>query len=134
MLDIDKFKNINDNYGHDIGDEVLKRLADNLLSLLRQSDVITRIGGEEFAIVFPNTSIDGAYKTSEKIRKAVENLEIKIKENILISFTVSIGIAVFDENIDKDVHSILKRADIALYKAKDTGRNKVVIFNENETI
>jgi len=134
MLDIDKFKNINDNYGHDIGDEVLKKLADNLLCLLRQSDVITRIGGEEFAIVFPNTSIDGAYKTSEKIRKAVENLEIKIKENILISFTVSIGIAVFDENIDKDVHSILKRADIALYKAKDTGRNKVVIFNENETI
>ena len=134
MLDIDKFKNINDNYGHDIGDEVLKKLADNLLSLLRQSDVITRIGGEEFAIVFPNTSIDGAYKTSEKIRKAVENLEIKIKENILINFTVSIGIAVFDENIDKDVHSILKRADIALYKAKDTGRNKVVIFNENETI
>ena len=134
MLDIDKFKNINDSYGHDIGDEVLKRLADNLLNLLRQSDVITRIGGEEFAIVFPNTSIDGAYKTSEKIRKAVENLEIKIKENILINFTVSIGITIFDDNTDKDVHSILKRADIALYEAKDTGRNKVVIFNENKTI
>ncbi|MDO6827186.1 cache domain-containing protein [Poseidonibacter sp. 1_MG-2023] len=134
MLDIDKFKNINDNYGHDIGDEVLKKLADNLLSRLRQSDVITRIGGEEFAIVFPKTSIDGAYKTSEKIRKAVEKLEIKIKENILISFTVSIGIAIFDKNIDKDVHSILKRADIALYQAKDTGRNKVVVFNENKNI
>ena len=134
MLDIDKFKNINDSYGHDIGDEVLKKLADNLLSLLRQSDVITRIGGEEFAIVFPKTSIEGAYKTSEKIRKAVEKLEIKIKGNTLISFTVSIGIAIFDKNIDKDVHSILKRADIALYQAKDTGRNKVVVFNENKNI
>ncbi len=130
MLDIDKFKNINDAHGHDVGDEVLKKLADNLLLLLRDSDVITRIGGEEFAIVFPNTSISGAYKTGEKIRKEIENLNIRVEENILINFTVSMGIAIFNNNVDKDVHSILKRADIALYEAKDTGRNKVVIFEE----
>ncbi len=132
MLDIDKFKNINDTYGHDIGDEVLKKLADNLLELLRNSDVITRMGGEEFAIVFPNTPIEAGYQTADKIRKVIENLKIEVKKDILISFTVSIGITLFDENKDKDVHSLLKRADIALYEAKDSGRNKVVIFNEKK--
>jgi len=132
MLDIDKFKNINDTYGHDIGDEVLKKLADNLLELLRNSDVITRIGGEEFAIVFPNTPIEAGYQTADKIRKVIENLKIEVKKDILINFTVSIGITLFDENKDKDVHSLLKRADIALYEAKDSGRNKVVIFNEKK--
>ena len=132
LLDIDHFKKINDSYGHDVGDMVLKKLAKELLAVLRDSDVITRIGGEEFAIVFPKTKISGAYKTSEKIREIIENLKIKIDEETTISFTISIGVAVFDESIDKNTHTMIKRADKALYKAKNSGRNKVVVYDENE--
>ncbi len=131
MLDIDRFKRINDSYGHDIGDIVLKELANKLIDTLRQSDVVTRIGGEEFAIVFPNTNLDSAYKTSEKIRKSIENMSINIRDEVIIRFTISIGVTQFDKDIDKNLNTILKRADQAMYKAKNTGRNRVIIYHKD---
>lgn len=129
LLDIDHFKKVNDTYGHDVGDIVLKELATTLKYMLRESDIIARVGGEEFAIIFPSTNLEGAYKISEKIREKVENLEIKIKEKTPIKFTISIGLSVFDKKVDKTTETIAKRADKALYEAKNSGRNRVVIFN-----
>ena len=130
LIDIDHFKKINDTYGHDVGDMVLIELAKQLKELLRHSDVITRIGGEEFAIVFPNTETLGAYKTGEKIREKIEKLQIKIDKETSIKFTISIGITAFDKNLDKDANTIIKRADKALYEAKHAGRNKVIVYED----
>lgn len=132
IIDIDNFKTINDNYGHDVGDDVIKSLADILLSQLRKSDITTRIGGEEFAVVFPNTSLNDTEKLTNKIRKVIENLEIKIDVRNKISFTVSIGVSIYNNDIDSCVKTILKRADEALYKAKNSGKNKVVVYEKGE--
>jgi diguanylate cyclase (GGDEF)-like protein len=125
MLDIDKFKNINDTYGHSIGDEVIKVLSNILEDTTRKSDIVSRYGGEEFAILLPFTNKEGAYKIAQKIRKAVENNKINIEDDKVIQFTISIGIDYVKE-IDTNVEVALSRADEALYIAKETGRNKVV--------
>jgi len=130
LIDIDKFKNVNDTYGHDIGDKVLKHLANTFIELLRDSDVITRVGGEEFAIVLPKTELQGAQKISEEIRQKIENENIEISEDSFINITISIGLTIFEKEIDKDVNSIFKKADIALYEAKRIGRNRVIVYND----
>ena len=120
MIDIDKFKNINDTHGHDVGDKVIQSLVKELNRTIRNSDVLARFGGEEFVILFPNTGLEGALITSEKIRKIIANCSTVDK----ISFTISIGVSEFfkaEQNID----ATIKRADKALYKAKNGGRNRV---------
>lgn len=125
FLDIDYFKNVNDKYGHDIGDEILKLIAKTITDYVRKSDVHARIGGEEFAILLFNTDLNGAKQFSNKLRDKIQNL-IYENENIKIGVTISIGVTVLKEN-DETITEIFKRADQALYYAKKSGRNNVSI-------
>ena len=131
MSDIDFFKKVNDTYGHAVGDCVLKTVAKTIKKELRESDIASRYGGEEFVFLLPQTNIDEAKVVAERLRIAVENKKINIEEyNIKdvkeISVTISIGVSEFDKN-EKDYEMLYKNADSALYQAKETGRNKVII-------
>ena len=125
ILDIDKFKNINDTYGHGLGDKVIIALAQNLKEIVRDSDIVSRFGGEEFVILMYNINLENAQNVAEKIRQHVEAIEI-IDNDLTLRFTVSLGVALYDEAIDnKNLEYTLKRADKALYMAKQNGRNQV---------
>jgi diguanylate cyclase (GGDEF)-like protein len=126
MLDIDLFKKVNDTYGHKVGDLVLKRLSGIVLEALREVDVAGRIGGEEFAILLPETDGKQAIEVAERLRQLVESTPVILENGLPLKFTVSIGISSFagkETNID----TLLNLADQALYKAKNSGRNKVVM-------
>ena len=127
MLDIDHFKAVNDTYGHAIGDEVLKHFSSVCLEMARALDVVARIGGEEFVVMLPETNSKGAYIFAERFREKIFNSSITV-ENHTIKYSVSIGISVLDDINDKDVKVILERADKALYRAKESGRNTSVIY------
>jgi diguanylate cyclase (GGDEF)-like protein/PAS domain S-box-containing protein len=122
MLDADHFKNVNDTYGHQTGDEVLRTISERCKSTLRSNDILGRYGGEEFVIVFPETNLEDAGAVAERLRAAVAESPIKIGDNEL-AVTVSIGLAAFapGHNLDEMFH----RADAALYTAKQDGRNLV---------
>ena len=123
FMDIDHFKHINDTYGHDTGDQVLRQLGELLQQALRASDFVARFGGEEFLVILPDTRLTEAQIIAEKIRQATESHTIPVVKRI----TVSIGVAVArveDQNDEEVVH----RADIALYAAKAGGRNQVQVF------
>ena len=121
LLDIDLFKNVNDTYGHNIGDLVLKEMSHILKDNIRVSDTLGRWGGEEFLIVIPQTDIEGARILAEKLRKEIENHHFSTVGKLTASF----GVACYRKSDDEN--SIVKRADEALYKAKALGRNIVVI-------
>jgi len=125
MIDIDKFKNINDSYGHIVGDDVINTLASLLQKLSRKSDIVSRWGGEEFMILLPETNIDGAVVIAQKIRKDVEDLVISLDNNRKLKLTISIGVSMVDNENDTDIQSPINRADKLLYEAKNSGRNKV---------
>ena len=126
ILDIDKFKNINDTYGHSVGDEVIILLANKLEEYVRNSDIVARFGGEEFVIFLYNTCLSEAYLISEKIRKNVEKLELSA-DGEMLNFTISLGVSEYsDEKDSNNIENTLKRADDALYIAKANGRNQVV--------
>jgi diguanylate cyclase (GGDEF)-like protein/PAS domain S-box-containing protein len=125
MLDIDYFKSINDEYGHQIGDEVLKALSSSAIDTLREADIFGRLGGEEFAVVLPKTDRANAKDTANRLRKSLENLEVQAK-NETVTFTVSVGVTTAWKK-DKSLEEVLNRADEALYKAKRGGRNKTVV-------
>lgn len=126
MLDIDKFKNINDTYGHSVGDRVIIKLAKTLKRMQRESDITCRYGGEEFIILLPTTNLEGAKTFAEKIRKKVETFVMDATETQTLKFTISLGVSQIEFNDDKNVEIIISRADEALYKAKNGGRNQVV--------
>ena len=119
IFDIDFFKKVNDNYGHDMGDKVLVEYTKFISSILRDTDVFCRIGGEEFIVILPNTTKDKAYILAQKLRESVENYKQ------VLPITMSFGVAGYEKG-DDDI-SLYKRVDLALYKAKETGRNKVVL-------
>ena len=125
MMDADKFKLINDNYGHIIGDKCLQELIKRILPLLRKNDMLARYKGEEFVIILPETDKVGAKATAEKIRKTIERVEFLYKSK-KIKVTVSIGVSQSRKG-DKDHLQIFERVDIAVYKAKEQGRNTVVV-------
>ena len=125
-IDIDFFKKINDTYGHDAGDKVLQELGAVLSEYTRTQDVCCRLGGEEFVIVQPDTSMEVAVMVAERIREHIEKLEVPY-ENKLIKLTSSLGVASFSGDVDID--HLLKNADKALYQSKYEGRNKVSISN-----
>lgn len=131
MIDIDRFKMINDMYGHKIGDEVIKLMANTTSHILRSSDIFARLGGEEFGAVLPNTSLRGAMTVAENIRAEIENLQYKTQNSETITFTVSIGVAMLHKE-DADIDTVLHRADLALYEAKRSGRNKVVASSQDQ--
>lgn len=132
MLDVDRFKNINDTYGHQVGDRVLKKLAQIILELARETDIVARYGGEEIAIVLPNTPISAAAFMAERCRRHVsKKLTVGSDAsggNPVDGITVSIGVSSRrDENTSMDM--IIEQADIALYQAKQRGRDQVVVYN-----
>ncbi len=122
ILDIDKFKNINDTYGHDAGDRVIQELAKVVLENIRKGDIFCRFGGEEFVLFLPYTNYESAKIVAEKIRESIEASR-GVKN---IKFTVSIGIGKFIDDID----AAIKKADTALYTAKESGRNRVEVFTD----
>lgn len=126
-IDIDHFKQINDTHGHDTGDMVIKHFANYLKTSLRDSDIIGRIGGEEFLVGLPNLSLDNGQLVAEKLRSGIESDTITLNDKTTIQFTVSIGISVYHHVEEINTLEILKRADIALYKAKNNGRNRVCV-------
>jgi diguanylate cyclase (GGDEF)-like protein/PAS domain S-box-containing protein len=125
MIDIDKFKNINDTYGHKNGDIVIRTLATIMIENTRASDIVARIGGEEFVILLPNTMTGDAVTLANKLRKKIENHLIKLEDNIDINITVSIGVASVIVEDEVTIDKALARADEALYKVKESGRNNV---------
>jgi len=124
MIDIDHFKNVNDTYGHHVGDEVLRSLARRLAGVLRREDLLGRIGGEEFAALLPQTDIDGALPAAERLRLAVESMIVSC-DGWEIRVTVSIGASLQEAERVQDLERLLQRADKALYAAKQNGRNRV---------
>jgi diguanylate cyclase (GGDEF)-like protein len=125
MIDIDHFKAVNDRYGHAAGDAVLRALAGTLARSLRGGDVCGRLGGEEFAAVLPDESREGAAATAERLRAAVERLNVGSGGKEWIRFTVSVGVAAYPEN-GETLSALMKRADARLYHAKEGGRNRMV--------
>ncbi len=125
MIDIDRFKRVNDTFGHQFGDEVLINLSRLLLESHRKSDIVCRYGGEEFVILLPNTGLEDATILAEKLRILVEELTLVSPKNEGFNFTVSIGVAQIDVENEENVELALKRADDALYIAKNSGRNRV---------
>jgi diguanylate cyclase (GGDEF)-like protein len=125
MLDIDNFKKVNDTYGHPAGDEVIKALAGIIKKATRETDFAGRYGGEEFAVILPDTPVANVEFVSERMRRLVEKCKV-VYDEIEISFTISIGIAGFKQT-DKNSTQWLDAADKALYKAKASGKNRVVL-------
>jgi len=126
MLDIDRFKTINDTHGHAVGDDVIKLLAALLLEYTRDSDVVARLGGEEFAILLPHTDRTGAFNIASKIREVVEKQIVKTDTDKNIQFTISSGVDGVNLEKDNKIDTALNNADKALYIAKQSGRNTVV--------
>jgi len=124
MIDIDKFKSINDTHGHATGDEALKIVANELIKVVRKSDIFGRIGGEEFATTLPNTSLEGTMLVAEKMRTIIEKIDFASDDGSLIKLRVSIGVSMLEDE-DNTLEDLLHRADLALYKAKESGRNQV---------
>ena len=126
MLDLDYFKQVNDTFGHEAGDKVLKTLAEILAKSVRTSDLVIRYGGEEFLIVLMDTGAEDAVKIAEKIRAKVEETKIPLPGTVLQK-TISIGISEFPADADT-FWQVVKYADVALYEAKSQGRNQVIRF------
>lgn len=120
MIDLDKFKDINDTYGHQAGDDVLSALGSLLSRETRKEDLAGRIGGEEFAVILTQTDIEKADNYAERIRKEINQLEI---DSVPAEITASLGVSEIKDGDDSE--SLLKRADAALYEAKENGRNRV---------
>jgi diguanylate cyclase (GGDEF)-like protein len=132
MLDLDHFKLLNDTFGHQGGDTVLIETAKTVDKLLRMGDLFGRYGGEEFAVILPDTDMDGAEEVAERIRQAIAKNTIHYKERN-ISVTASIGVAVINSQ-DKRYEDLISNADLALYEAKGAGRNRVCLAKEAITV
>ncbi|MBO8127568.1 MAG: GGDEF domain-containing protein, partial [Firmicutes bacterium] len=127
MLDLDNFKDVNDGYGHMVGDELLKEISFIIRKSLRDGDVVMRYGGEEFIILLPGTDSSGAKKPLERIRKRIEDeafTEARIKTS------VSIGAAAYPDDRPLSMDEIIEYADAALYKAKARGKNRLVFYSQ----
>ncbi|WP_457568709.1 diguanylate cyclase [Desulfurobacterium sp.] len=123
MIDVDHFKKINDSYGHEAGDKVLKEVVDKIRSLIRSSDILIRYGGEEFIIYLPHTTASDALKLAERIRKNIEDMVIEVPGGKKVKVTVSLGVA--QREPGESLEEVIKKADEALYRAKESGRNRV---------
>ncbi len=128
LLDLDHFKRINDTYGHQFGDTVLKKVAARVRSTVRETDLVSRYGGEEFAILLPDTSLEGALVTAEKIRARIGNRAFPNGTDST-RITVSIGLATCNEHRPANPQDLLAFADKALYEAKAGGRNCVKVYS-----
>ncbi len=127
MMDIDHFKNFNDQYGHTCGDSVLIRVARIIMDNVRQLDIAARYGGEEFAVILPGTELDEARVVAERIRKSVEESTV-FCDGRSLSVTISLGVTQFDPQRDRDNRGLIERADKALYASKQEGRNRMTLL------
>lgn len=134
FLDIDKFKRINDSYGHQTGDEVLRRVACVIQNGLRAGDTIARYGGEEFVVLLPQTSMLNAKDVAERIRRSIESADFKATNGQHLRVTLSIGLAMLEalpegqeQAIQSQAERLVSEADHALYQAKENGRNRVIL-------
>ncbi len=125
LFDLDRFKLVNDTHGHAVGDQVLRAVAQALQGALRQVDVVGRLGGEEFVVVAPETSLDEARLVAERLRAQVARVEVRAPSGERVRVTVSCGVAACDPVLPHDADELLAFADAALYRAKALGRNRV---------
>jgi len=132
-IDIDNFKKINDTYGHSIGDVVLRDFGYILKELKRRSDLVGRLGGEEFAFILPETNMKGATNFADNLRNIVNNKIVKY-DNISISYTISIGVSVFNNNNQVNLDELTKQSDEALYIAKHSGKDSTIIYEANKSL
>ncbi|RLA69788.1 MAG: hypothetical protein DRG09_04930 [Epsilonproteobacteria bacterium] len=130
LLDIDNFKNINDIYGHHIGDDVIISIANILMENTRKEDIVCRYGGEEYIIIFPGTDLESSMKIAENIRKLVEDMIINLPREKELRVTISIGVSIANMIVDNDIEIAINKADNAMYEAKRSGKNKVVNYVE----
>ena len=131
MTDLDKFKSVNDTYGHQAGDEVLRQMAEILRHAIREIDRVGRFGGEEFMLLLPGTAADEAVTFAERVRQTLESHTFTFQGGSL-QRTGSFGVATFPHPRIKNCDSLVRAADDALYVAKETGRNRVVRFDSDE--
>ena len=139
ILDIDFFKRVNDKYGHPAGDRVLARFGATLRSSLRDTDIVARLGGEEFGVLMPETNLQEAYKVFCRLKELIAKQEVTINDSSsaadgegMIAITVSIGVASREANDAIDTRTLLERADRALYQSKDEGRNRVNVWDHSQ--
>ncbi len=130
MIDADKFKNVNDTYGHKVGDKVLIELASTSERALRDKDIVARYGGEEFVVFLPGISAEQARCVADRLRESIASVVVYSDENHPVSFTVSIGVSSFE--ISDNIDTLIKTADEALYRAKQNGRNRVEVFTKDD--
>jgi diguanylate cyclase (GGDEF)-like protein/PAS domain S-box-containing protein len=133
MLDVDRFKQVNDTYGHKVGDIVLQRLSTVCRATLRNIDVAGRMGGEEFAVLLPETGNEQAMDAAERLRAAIAAAQVTLASGLPLRFTASIGVATLGEK-DANVDMLLNQADQALYRAKSEGRNRVHQYRDNDAV
>jgi diguanylate cyclase (GGDEF)-like protein len=126
MLDLDHFKNFNDRFGHEAGDTLLRALSDLLRKHIRISDIACRYGGEEFALILPEISLQDVRDRAEKLREEAKDLHVEYRGETLESITLSLGIAMFPEH-GATGNALLHAADAALYEAKRMGRDRVIV-------
>ena len=129
LLDLDRFKQINDTYGHLIGDEVLRQIAATMTGVLREYDVAGRFGGEEFVMLLPQTRAPDAFKIADRVRARIARLPIITSSGEQVAVTVSIGVAALDAGSSRELTDLLAAADAALYRAKASGRDQVQMIS-----
>jgi len=129
MIDVDRFKSINDEFGHDAGDEVLREVAQRIAGAVREVDVVARYGGEEFLLVLPNTHFAGALTVADRVWRSVGQKTIAIGEKRQ-RVTVSVGVSLYPSREIKSKDQLLKAADEALYRAKNEGRDRICVFQQ----
>ena len=127
MIDVDKFKNFNDTYGHLAGDRVLESLAKVILQNVRTDDIPSRFGGEEFTVLLPKAESDAAWLVAERLRVSVSEMQVPW-ESPLPPITISLGICSFDDDCNLETNDIIRRADEALYASKARGRNRTTVW------
>ena len=127
FMDLDNFKRVNDTFGHDVGDEVLKAMSKALDNTLRENDIIGRWGGEEFIVALYGARVKTAQKIAERVRSAIEKININVGGK-RVPVTTSIGLA--SHSKEKDMFELIQNADMAMYQAKHKGKNRVVAFSQ----
>uniref|UniRef100_UPI002ADE203A GGDEF domain-containing protein n=1 Tax=Tepidiforma sp. TaxID=2682230 RepID=UPI002ADE203A len=133
LVDLDRFKDLNDTYGHPAGDEVLKGVARRMRSVLRDADLLARFGGEEFVVVLPSTPLEGAIQSAERVREAIAGQPFEV-EGQQVSVTASFGVSAYRADALMTPEWLVKEADLALYEAKRAGRNCVRAAGEESTV
>lgn len=133
VCDIDLFKQINDGYGHAVGDKAIRHVAERLLEGVRQIDVVARFGGDEFVILLPDIKLDEAHVVAERLRESLSSTDLILEDGRQVPATVSMGVATLEEG-DKVFEALFHRADIGLYTAKNGGRNQVANLAQSATL